>query len=78
MAAPDRVPQSMPLSLAPGAGGRKFRAFDKASGKTLWETEFPAGTTGAPMSYLFEGKQFIIVAIGSREHPAEYVALGLP
>jgi len=78
MATPDRVPQSMPLSLAPGAGGRKFRAFDKASGQILWETEFPAGTTGAPMSYLFEGKQFIIVAIGSREHPAEYVALGLP
>jgi glucose dehydrogenase len=78
MATPDRVPQGMPLSLAPGAGGRKFRAFDKASGKILWETEFPAGTTGAPMSYLFDGKQFIIVAIGSREHPAEFVALGLP
>ena len=26
MAAPARVPKGMPLSLAPGAGGRKFRA----------------------------------------------------
>ena len=78
MAAPDRVPAGMPLALAPGAGGRKFRAFDKASGKTLWETEFPAGVTGAPMSYLFEGKQYIVVAIGSREYAAEFVALSLP
>jgi quinoprotein glucose dehydrogenase len=78
MATPDRVPQGMPLSLAPGAGGRKFRAFDKASGRILWETEFPAGTTGAPMSYMFDGRQFVVVAIGSREHPAEYVALALP
>jgi quinoprotein glucose dehydrogenase len=78
MADPGRVPQGMPLSLAPGAGGRKFRAYDKATGKVLWETELPAGTTGAPMSYMFEGKQYVIVAVGSREHPAEIIALSLP
>jgi quinoprotein glucose dehydrogenase len=78
MANTERTPKSMPLSLAPGAGGRKFRAFDKATGQVLWETEFPAGTTGAPMTYMFGGKQYIVVAIGSREHPAEYVALSLP
>lgn len=78
MAAPARVPPSMPLSLAPGAGGPKFRAFDKATGQILWEIELPAGTTGAPMSYMFDGKQYIVVAIGSREHAAEYVALSLP
>jgi len=78
MAAPARVPAGMPLSLAPGAGGHKFRAYDKATGQVLWETEFPAGTTGAAMSYMFEGKQYILVAIGGREHPAEYVALSLP
>jgi quinoprotein glucose dehydrogenase len=78
MADPGRVPQGMPLSIAPGAGGRKFRAYDKATGKILWETELPAGTTGAPMSYMFQGKQYVVVAIGSREHPAEYVAWSLP
>ena len=58
---------------------RKFRAFDKATGAILWETELPAGTTGAPMTYMFEGKQYIVVAIGSREaHSAEHVALSLP
>jgi quinoprotein glucose dehydrogenase len=78
MASTERTPKGMPLSLAPGAGGRTFRALDKATGQVVWETEFPAGTTGAPMTYMFEGKQYIVVAIGSREHSAEYVALSLP
>ncbi len=78
MAAAARVPEGMPLSLAPGAGGRKFRAYDKATGAVLWETEFPAGTTGAPMTYMFQGKQYILVAVGTRDRAAEFIALSLP
>ena len=73
-----RLRPEMPASIAPGAGGNKFRAYDKATGATLWETELPAGTTGAPMTYMFAGKQYIVVAIGSREGGAEYIALSLP
>ena len=73
-----RLPPQMPHSIAPGAGGRKFRAFDKATGRVLWETELPAGTTGAPMTYMFEGKQYLLVAIGIADHQPEYIALGLP
>jgi quinoprotein glucose dehydrogenase len=74
-----RLRPEMPASIAPGAGGRKFRAYDKATGAILWETELPAGTTGAPMTYMFEGKQYVVVAIGSREaHSAEHIALSLP
>jgi quinoprotein glucose dehydrogenase len=62
----------------PGGGGKKFRAFDKATGAVLWETEFPGGTTGAPMTYLHKGKQYIVVAIGSSDHAPEFVALALP
>ena len=61
-----------------GGGGNKFRAYDKATGSVVWETELAAGTTGAPMSYLWNGKQYIVVAIGGEDHPAEWVALGLP
>ncbi len=61
-----------------GGGGNKFRAYDKATGTVLWETALAAGTTGAPMSYLWNGKQYIVVAIGGDDHPAELVALGLP
>ncbi len=74
-----RLRPEMPASLAPGAGGRKFRAYNKATGAMLWETELPAGTTGAPMTYMFEGKQYVIVAIGSKEpQSAGFVALSLP
>ncbi len=61
-----------------GHWGKTFRAYDKATGEVVWETELASGTTGGPMTYLYEGKQYIVVAIGGKEHPAEYVALGLP
>lgn len=62
----------------PNGGGRKIRAYDKATGKVLWEMELEAGSTGTHMTYLHQGKQFIVVAIGGLEHPAEFVALSLP
>ena len=61
-----------------GGGGNKFRAYDKATGQVIWETELPAGTTGAPMTYLANGKQYIVVANGGLNHPAEFVAFSLP
>lgn len=66
------------IRTPPGGGGKKFRAYDKASGSVVWETELEAGTTGAPMTYMHKGKQYILVAIGSTGHPAEFVALALP
>ena len=62
----------------PGGGGKKFRALDKATGDTVWETELEAGATGTPMTYLHKGKQYIVVAIGGQQHPAEFIALSLP
>ena len=68
----------MPCARSPGAGGKKFRAYDKATGERLWEIELPAGTTGAPMTYMFEGNQYIVVAIGGSEPgSAQFVALSL-
>ena len=60
------------------AGGKMFRAYDKATGAIVSEIVLPAGTTGAPMSYMAGGKQFIVVPIGSKEHDPEWVALGVP
>ena len=37
-----------------------------------------SGTTAGPMTYMLNGKQFIVVSIGARDHPPEYVALRLP
>ncbi len=59
-------------------GGKKFRALDKKTGKTLFEMELPGNETGLPMSFMAGGKQFIVVAVGARGFPAELVALSLP
>jgi len=58
--------------------GSKFRAYDKANGSVIWEMELPSGTTAGPMTYMRNGKQFIVVSVGARNHPPEYVALSLP
>ncbi len=64
--------------IQPNMWGSAFRAYDKATGSVVWETELPAGTTGGPMSYMHEGRQYIVVPIGGEEYPAEWVSLGLP
>jgi glucose dehydrogenase len=60
------------------AWGKKFRAYDKATGNVPWTMELPWGTTAGPMTYLLKGKQYIVVSVGARDHAPEYVALALP
>ena len=64
--------------IPPHGGGKMFRAYDKQTGRVLWQTELPAGTSGAPMTYLHEGKQYIVVAVSDHDHEGELVALALP
>jgi quinoprotein glucose dehydrogenase len=73
-----RLPPGMPPEISPGWGGKSFKALDKATGATLWSMDLPAGTTGAPMTYMQSGKQYIVVAVGDAEHGAEWIALALP
>ncbi len=61
-----------------GGGGRMLRAHDKKSGEILAEIELPANQTGVPMTYMLDGVQYIVVAVGASDHPAELVALRLP
>jgi quinoprotein glucose dehydrogenase len=62
----------------PGQGGNMFRAYDKATGKLIYEMALPAMTTGVPMTYMAKGKQYIVVAVGAQGVPASLVALALP
>ncbi len=66
------------MYAAPGSGGNRFRAHDKATGDVVAEIELPAHQTGLPMTYMHGGRQFIVVAVGARGHPGELVALALP
>ena len=58
--------------------GKGFRAFDKDTGEVLWETLLPAGTNGSPITYSYNGKQYIVLPIGSVDHQGEWVAFALP
>ncbi|MBU2099301.1 MAG: c-type cytochrome, partial [Gammaproteobacteria bacterium] len=64
--------------LSGDPGGPMFRAYDKVSGEVLAEIELPSKASGAPMSYFYEGHQYIVIAVATAEHPAELVALALP
>jgi quinoprotein glucose dehydrogenase len=55
-----------------------LRAYDKKTGKLVGEVALPRNATAAPMTYLMNGKQFIVVATGGSNLPAELIALRLP
>ncbi|HEY8539065.1 MAG TPA: PQQ-binding-like beta-propeller repeat protein [Steroidobacteraceae bacterium] len=59
-------------------GGNMLRAYSKKTGAVVAEIELPSKSTGAPMTYMHRGKQYIVIAVSTREHPAELVALALP
>jgi len=74
----DRIPEGMPVEIVTNYGEPWFRAYDKSNGDVLWEIELPGGTTGAPMSYMHKGKQYVVVAIEELDEPAQWVAFSLP
>jgi len=38
----------------------------------------PSGQTGTPMTYMLDGRQYIVLAIGGQNYPSELVAFRLP
>ncbi len=56
----------------------KLCAYDKATGKMVGEVTLPRNATGAPMTYMRNGKQYIVVVTGGSNLPAELIALSLP
>jgi len=64
--------------LPPGGGGKMFRAYDKATGRVVWETELGGGNSAPPITYMARGKQYIVAAVAWKGYPAELVALALP
>ena len=42
----------------------RFRAFDVETGKLLWDTELPAAGHATPMTYVVNGKQYIVISAG--------------
>jgi mono/diheme cytochrome c family protein len=59
------------------SGQAKFRAYDKTNGKLVAQVDLPVGATGGPMTYMADGKQYIVVPVGGKGYGAGWVALGL-
>ena len=62
---------------------RKFRAFDKSTGKLLWETTLPFSGNATPATYEVNGRQYVVIAAGGGKDPKSgsggiYVAFSLP
>jgi glucose dehydrogenase len=51
--------------------------YDKASGEMLAEIELPSNATGAPITYMAGGKQFIVFPVGGGPLVEETIAVGL-
>jgi quinoprotein glucose dehydrogenase len=47
-----------------GAFDPHLRAFDSDTGKELWSTELPASAQSTPMTYEWQGKQYIVICAG--------------
>ena len=55
-----------------------FRAVDKMTGEELGRIDLPGSTLTAPMTYMHDGAQYVVMAIGIRGSAGALVALRLP
>jgi quinoprotein glucose dehydrogenase len=60
-----------------GQRGAMLRAYDKATGQEVGSVFMPAPQSGSPMTYMLNGKQYIIVPISGGGYSAEFVAFRL-
>ena len=54
-----------------------FRAFDLQTGEELWHTRLPTAANALPMTYVVNGRQFVVVAAGGELGIREALALVL-
>jgi quinoprotein glucose dehydrogenase len=65
------------FTLPDGRVGAMLRAYDKANGKEIGAVYMPAQQTGGPMTYMLNGAQYIVVAVGGNDG-AQFIAYRLP
>jgi quinoprotein glucose dehydrogenase len=47
-----------------GTKDERFHAFDKDTGRLLWEYQLPAGGYATPSTYMVRGRQYVVIAAG--------------
>jgi quinoprotein glucose dehydrogenase len=58
--------------------GAMLRAYNKSNGKEAGAVYLPAPQTGSPMTYMLNGKQYIVVEVSGGPYSGEYIAFRLP
>ena len=58
--------------------GAMLRAYDKQTGEEVGAVWMPAQQSGSPMTYMVNGRQYIIVAVSGGSYSGEYIAFTLP
>jgi quinoprotein glucose dehydrogenase len=66
------------VTLPDGRRGAMLRAYDKMTGKDAGAVYMPAPQTGSPMTYMLNGRQYIVVSISNQNFPGELIAFRLP
>ena len=72
------------LFIGASVRDKKFRAYDKATGKLLWEAQLPFSAIATPITYAIGGRQYVVIAAGGLRDPSTpegggvYVAFALP
>jgi quinoprotein glucose dehydrogenase len=61
-----------------GQRGAMLRAYSKTDGKEVGAVYMPAPESGSPMTYMHNGKQFIVIAISGGNYSGELLAFRLP
>jgi quinoprotein glucose dehydrogenase len=65
-------------NVPPRGRGAMLRAYDKKTGQQVGEVLMPAQQSGSPMTYMVDGRQYIVVAVSGGNYSGEYLAFGLP
>ena len=61
-----------------GKRGSMLRAYDKRTGRELAALQLPAPQSGSPMTYMLNGRQFLVIAVSGNDYPGELIAYALP
>jgi glucose dehydrogenase len=67
-----------PTMTSTGRRGAMLRAYDKATGRDAGAVYMPAPEGGAPMTYMLNGKQYIVLAVSGGAYSGELIAYKLP
>jgi len=65
-------------TTATGIRGAMLRAYDKATGAEVGAVYMPAAQGGSPMTYMLDGRQYIVVAVSGANYSGELLAFKLP